>query len=124
MTTAQESANNEDKSSAGDKYETSRAMGHLERDMNAKQLLMAQQELESLLKLPVASHNTMIIPSSLVSTNHGLYFIGAGLGKLEIDGITVTVLSPKAPMAVALLGHRINDEITFNNRKFEVMDIF
>ena len=36
MNAAQESANGESKSSAGDKYETSRAMGHLDRDMHAR----------------------------------------------------------------------------------------
>ncbi len=39
MANAQESANSNDKSSAGDKYETSRAMGQLDRDMNAKTAL-------------------------------------------------------------------------------------
>lgn len=34
---AQEAANSQDKSSAGDKYETGRAMGHLEKDMYARQ---------------------------------------------------------------------------------------
>jgi hypothetical protein len=38
MESAQQSANSEEKSSAGDKYETSRAMGHLEKDMHARQL--------------------------------------------------------------------------------------
>ena len=44
MQNAQDSANNENKSTAGDKYETARAMGQLDRDMNAKQLKEAQQE--------------------------------------------------------------------------------
>ncbi|HMC85967.1 MAG TPA: hypothetical protein VKI61_10590 [Chitinophagaceae bacterium] len=34
----QEAANNEEKSSAGDKYETGRAMGHLQKDMHSRQL--------------------------------------------------------------------------------------
>ena len=33
MQDSQESANNQEKSSAGDKYETSRAMGQIDRDM-------------------------------------------------------------------------------------------
>ena len=38
MQNAQAAANEEEKSSAGDKYETGRAMNHLEKDMHARQL--------------------------------------------------------------------------------------
>ena len=44
MQAAQESANSESKSSAGDKYETSRAMGHLDREMHGRMYQQAQQE--------------------------------------------------------------------------------
>ena len=59
MKNAQESANSEDKSSAGDKYETSRAMGHLDRDMNAKQLLVAKQD--SLCEFELEPNSTIYI---------------------------------------------------------------
>ena len=36
MNRAQESANDNEKSSAGDKFETGRAMGHLEKEMYAR----------------------------------------------------------------------------------------
>lgn len=42
---AQAAANSEDKSSAGDKYETGRAMGHLEKDMYARQQAENVKEL-------------------------------------------------------------------------------
>ena len=42
---AQEAANNEEKSSAGDKYETSRAMNQLERDMHSRQMAESIKEL-------------------------------------------------------------------------------
>lgn len=44
MQAAQASANEESKSSAGDKYETARAMGQLDRDMYARQYEQARQE--------------------------------------------------------------------------------
>lgn len=44
MQHAQESANSEEKSTAGDKYETARTMGQLDRDMNAKQWHEARKE--------------------------------------------------------------------------------
>src|SRR3954471_22824638 len=42
---AQESANDGSKSSAGDKYETSRAMGHLQKDMYLKQAQTTRHDL-------------------------------------------------------------------------------
>src|ERR1700733_11093726 len=45
---AQEAANSEEKSSAGDKYETGRAMGHLQKDMHARQLAESVKELATL----------------------------------------------------------------------------
>jgi hypothetical protein len=45
---AQEAANSDGKSSAGDKYETGRAMGHLEKDMYGRQ---QQENINELGKL-------------------------------------------------------------------------
>lgn len=50
MDNAQASANSEEKSSAGDKYETGRAISHLEKDMYARQLMANAQELNALRK--------------------------------------------------------------------------
>src|ERR1041385_4204908 len=46
MKQAQESANSDEKSSAGDKHETGRAMGQIDREMNERQLKEAKRELE------------------------------------------------------------------------------
>src|SRR5690242_2665260 len=75
MQAAQNAANSEDKSSAGDKYETSRAMGQLDRDMNAKQLAEAQAELNALQKIRIETISDKIIAGSFVETNNGNYFI-------------------------------------------------
>jgi hypothetical protein len=44
MEAAQESANDQGKSSMGDKYETSRSMGQLDRNMHARQYEQVRQE--------------------------------------------------------------------------------
>ena len=44
MEAAKNSANEEGKSSAGDKYETARAMGQLDREMNGRMYEQAHQE--------------------------------------------------------------------------------
>ncbi len=44
MEAAQDSANDQSKSSAGDKYETARSMGQLDRNMHARQYEQVRQE--------------------------------------------------------------------------------
>ena len=51
MNEAQASANSEEKSSAGDKYETSRALSHLDKDMHARLLFSNMKDIESLLSV-------------------------------------------------------------------------
>ena len=55
MEAAQESANDQSKSSAGDKYETSRSMGQLDRNMHARQYEQARQERTILERLQAAN---------------------------------------------------------------------
>jgi len=124
MMNAQEAANSEDKSSMGDKYETSRAMGQLDRDMNAKQLVEAQTELNSLMKVNIEFKSDKVISGSIIQTNNDIYFIGAGIGVLEIDKQKVIVLSQKSPLAILFIGKKVGDEILFNAKKIEIKNIF
>lgn len=111
MKNAQESANSEDKSSAGDKYETSRAMGHLDRDMNAKQLLVAKKELAELLNINPETSCVTPIKGALVQTNLAYFFIAIGVGLVKINELTVGVISPISPIALQLKNKQQGDTI-------------
>jgi transcription elongation GreA/GreB family factor len=115
MKEAQESSNSEEKSSAGDKYETARAMGQLARDMNAKQLMQAKAELAELHKIDLKKTDT-IKTGSLIETDAALYFIAVGLGVITIAGQQVVVLSPKSPLAQELWAKKEGDTFTFNKK--------
>jgi hypothetical protein len=120
MQSAQEAANSEDKSSAGDKYETSRAMGQLDRNMNAKQMAEAQTELNALMKLTMDYDSEKIISGSMVETNNGIYFIAAGIGMIEVEKKKVAVLSPHSPLAKVMIGKTKNETFEFNGKSFVV----
>src|SRR3954463_6535110 len=75
MKQAQDAANSEDKSSAGDKYETSRAMGQLDRDMYAKQLEEAKRELASLEEFPITTVHDKVTLGTVVICKDYLFFI-------------------------------------------------
>jgi hypothetical protein len=114
MNSAQESANSESKSSAGDKYETSRAMNHLQKDMYASQLAANRLELAALLSINCGSIATSIGNGCYVQTKKAGFFIAAGLGKITIDGITVYLLSPNAPLSQILFTKKTGDSFLFN----------
>ncbi len=117
MKAAQESSNSEDKSSAGDKYETARAMGQLDRDMNAKQLVQAKQELIELNKIDLQPSNKVKI-GSLVQTSQSLYFIAVGLGNVQIKNEMIVIISPRSPLAMAMMGCGEHDTFMFNQKQF------
>ena len=123
MEAAQESANSESKSSAGDKYETGRAMAQLERDRHAQLLAEALKLEQDLSRLNTDKLFDTIQPGSLVITSRGAFFISISAGKLALDGKDYVAVSPASPIATALTGHRVGDTVTFNRLTYQVMSV-
>jgi hypothetical protein len=121
---AQQSANHEQKSSAGDKYETSRAMNHLEKEMYARQLAENQRELAALQAINVNPIYTSGNPGAYLKCSQFSFFIGAGLGKQELDAGTVFFLSPNAPLAKLLQQKKVGDLFVFNKIELKILEIF
>jgi len=121
MVAAQESSNSETKSSAGDKYETGRAMAQQERDRHAAQLHEAQNLLAALQKLNPELASDLVRPGALATTSLGLFYISIGAGKLTTaKGQEFIAVSPAAPLVAALSGRRAGEEVIFNGKKIKV----
>src|SRR4051812_47360042 len=90
---------NDTKSSAGDKYETSRAMSQQEIDKVSVQLQEVKRQLALLPLLETKAPTTAIENGSLVATDHALFYIGLPLGQLEIGSKLLFCISPTAPVA-------------------------
>lgn len=117
MAAAQESSNTETKSSAGDKYETGRAMAQQERDRHAMQFHEAQQLLAALHKLNPELPCDAVRLGALVTTNLGLFYLSIGAGKLyTAGGKEFLAVSPVAPVVLALSGRRAGEEVLFNGK--------
>lgn len=123
MLNAQDAANSEDKSSAGDKYETARAMGQLDREMNAKQFEEAKRELAALQQLYVLESSPIVIPGSFVKTNKGDFFISSGLGIHTVEGKKIGFLSVKSPLAIPLLGKAVGDTFQFQGQPWKIEEL-
>jgi len=100
---------NDTKSSAGDKYETSRAMSQQEIDKVSVQLQEVKRQLALFPLLESNTGNLLIENGSLVETTTGLFFIGLPLGQLEVEGKAVFCISPTAPLAQKILGKKAGD---------------
>ena len=124
MAAAQESSNSETKSSAGDKYETGRAMAQQERDRHAAQLHEAQLLLGALQKINPELASDTVRLGALASTSLGLFYVSISAGRLATSaGQDFMAVSPAAPLAVALHGRRAGEEVVFNGKAVRVLAV-
>ncbi|RZL12463.1 MAG: 3-oxoacyl-ACP synthase [Hymenobacter sp.] len=124
MAAAQESSNSETKSSAGDKYETGRAMAQQERDRHAAQLHEAQQLLATLQKINPELASDTVRTGALVSTSLGLFYVSISAGRLAtVEGQEFMAVSAAAPLAVALHGLQAGEEVLFNGKPVRVLAV-
>jgi transcription elongation GreA/GreB family factor len=118
-----ESLNNETKSSAGDKYETSREMTSREFQNIKETLVLNASMLDDLQKIDAERAYHRVELGSLVITNEGNYFISVAFGKIKIEGKECYAISKSAPLAKAMLGMSIGERIKFQQRSIEIKNI-
>jgi len=118
-----ESRNSETKSSAGDKYETGRAMVQMEMDKHEVQLSKTQSLIHELSRIDIERPYEKAETGSLVLTTQGNYFISVGLGKLEVGEETVYVISLASPVGMLLKGKRAGDTVQFQGKDFTIKEI-
>ncbi len=118
LETARDSSNDDTKSSAGDKYETSREM--IQQDINRYQKQLVEASIESLSNDVI----DVVILGTLVQTNVGLYLIATSIGAVKIGTNNIFVISPASPIGQLLIGKKIGDSFVFNNVNQKVIAIY
>jgi hypothetical protein len=121
---AQEAANQEEKSSAGDKYETARAAGHLLKEMHSRQQAEHARDLAALHQVKVDTLYSSPTAGAFIQCPGISFFIAAGLGKQQFQGQTILFLSPAAPLAKTLFNKKAGEPLVFNNHTLLIEDIF
>jgi hypothetical protein len=121
---AQEAANSEEKSSAGDKYETARAMNQLEKEMHSKQLAQQIKELALLHEVKTDVVYTKVVPGACIECAGMIFFIAAGLGKQTIEEKLILFLSPLAPLAKTLYNKKTGDPFLFSGKEVIIESIY
>ncbi|WP_025763645.1 transcription elongation factor [Dyadobacter tibetensis] len=123
MDAAQESANEQGKSSVGDKYETARSMGQLDRDMFARQFESARQEREILNRINPHEKHHQVTLGSLVNTSSGWFFLSVSLGKTLFEKETILVVSSVSPIGGLLLGKQVGNSFMFMGKSQQILSI-
>ena len=123
MDSIQDDSNSETKSSAGDKYETGRAMAQLEKEQHAQRKALLEDMLIRLRQIGCTPSKRSADEGSLVQTNRGVYFIAVGLGTIVLDGQSYHCLSLQSPFGQALLELEVGDEMTFRETDHEIVQI-
>ena len=120
---AQDSANSETKSTAGDKHDTARAMMQLDVEQKSKQLHEAEKNKMTMSQFSTQSGTQAISLGSLVETNAGMYYISISAGKIELPEGIVYAISPVSPIAQAMNGLKEGATFSFNGRQFTILSV-
>lgn len=123
MDDVQASANQEDKNSAGDKYETSRAMAQIARDQAAQQMDEALQLKNVLDRIALMPSPSKIALGSLVITDKNRFYLSVSVGKIELEGKEYFAISPQSPIGKLLLSRGADDMVSFQNVNQKILEV-
>jgi len=113
-----EARNQETKSTAGDKHETSRALTQTEIDKIESQLNLLKSDLTILQQIDPFEKSTVIGRGSLVTTNNAVFYISIGYGKIE-NGIYA--ISVESPVSLALRGRKAGDKVEVQTMEYTIL---
>lgn len=122
---AEASLQEETKSSAGDKYETSREMIQQDLDRLEKQRRTILDEQAILDRISSQNHSSSHIGlGSVVMTEDGsIYFVSIGLGKITAFNKPVFAVSLSSPIGKQLQEKKKNDFFEMNSIKKKIINV-
>jgi transcription elongation GreA/GreB family factor len=119
----QESIVGEDNSTAGNKFETARAMGQEELDRLNQTINIALKEMTLLSNISPDKVCDSGQLGALITTDKKLMYLCVGLGKVEIENDKVFAISTSSPIGQQLIGIEQGGVLAFNGKKEKVLAI-
>ncbi len=117
-----ESKEGEQKSSAGDKFETGREMMRQQEALIEQQLSQLRKHRQNL-KTAVATETTSVVFGALVVASTGTFLFAGGIGAEEIDGVTVYAVSMQSPVGNAFSGKKAGETIDWRGQSVEIREV-
>ena len=118
-----DSAENETKSTAGDKHDTSKSMMQLEQEKMGAQLSDLLNQKSVLLNITVKTKQKSIGLGSLVYTNNGNFFLSIFSKQIILNSVNYFPVSIQSPIGKELLKSKKGSTITINAKQYTVIDI-
>ena len=121
---AQKAAQDDTKSSAGDKYETGREMMQQETNRNLAQLNEANKLKVALNQISSVTVLDKAEPGSVVITDNGSFYLAISAGTLTISNENYFAVSPASPIGLRLKGLKSGEEFKLNDKNYLIKKIF
>ena len=118
LSQAREASNDDTKSSAGDKFETTREMMQQDISRNESLLMDAKQNLQLLNSVKGIAAGDRVKNGSLVHTNQGKFYISISAGQLSVGKEVFFAISAASPIGQLLMGKKAGDSFTFNGKSY------
>lgn len=112
-----ESILEEEKNSAGDKYETSRET--MTQDLNSleKQIKQGKMDLEELYRLQAIKDTPPTVQEgALLQLGADWFLLAVSIGQVKVDDKQVFLLSKNSPLGELLVGKKKNEAIQFRGK--------
>lgn len=120
---SREASNDDTKSSAGDKFETTREMMQQDISRNKRLLMDAQQNLQLLNSIKDTISNDKVRNGNLVYTSEGVFYISISAGQLKLDDESVFAISAASPIGNLLIGKQKDASFDFNGKHYLIKEI-
>lgn len=121
----QEDLTSEDRSTAGDKHETGRAMMQLELEKLGNSLKEAELLEREIRMISIADQNMGAIGrGSLVECSGGWYYLSISAGAFKQEHVTYYCVSPQSPIGLQLIGKSTGDQICIPAGNFTIKGVY
>ncbi|TDO24684.1 GreA/GreB family elongation factor [Pedobacter duraquae] len=121
---SREASNDDTKSSAGDKFETTREMMAQDIGRTKGLLADAQQNLKVLESIIDVSIGERVRNGNLVYTNQGIFYISISAGSLSSGKSQAFAISALSPVGKMMVGKKVGESFTFNQKEYQITAIF
>lgn len=124
MVDAQSSANDNDDDTEEKLFNSYREEMQNKRDMFARQLEQAMDDLSLLNKVNATQEHQQAEFGAVVITEMQKLFISISLGQIKVGNEVFFAISPSAPIFKALVGKKKGESFEFREKKIKVLDVY
>lgn len=117
---AQSAVTGETKNSAGDKYETERAMKQRETELFGRRLEEALKQQKTIQAIDISKRYDSVQAGALVETSIGAFFIAIGADEITVDGEEYCSISIESPIGQAMARLKAGDSFEFRGKRIQV----